>query len=450
MPRRVTRTAYRIATFYAVTFAVATILLGIAANYAAHRALKGQLDDRLRAEVAELRELYDRAGVHAVAEIVASREHLGGRSIGYMVLDSSGHRLSGELNTNVPPIGWSSLPFKDANAGDDEARVLAVRLPDGNELVVGEDAGPLEQIDETFIELFAAAFGLMLIVGITGSYFLGRATNRRLEEVNAVASAIIDGDLSRRMPITAKDDEFDRLSGTLNRMLERIQVLMTNLRQVTGDIAHDLRTPLTRTRQKIEAALVGRPSQKDREALEEAAENVDQVLSLFSAILRIAEVEAGALQRGFARVDLSDLARGIADSFATPADDSGKKLTSRIQSGIVVLGDRDLLAQALTNLLDNALVHTPAGTDVSVELIETRGVATLSVVDTGPGVPEAERERMFHRFTRLERSRSTPGHGLGLALVAAVGAAHGGDIRAQDAHPGLAVGLRLRTIRKRT
>ena len=443
MPRRAMSTAYRIAGFYAATFAAATLFLGIAAYLVAHRALQHQLDQRVAGEMAELQQVHERGGLPGLLETVAAREKLSARNLGYMITDPSGRRLSGELNTDAPPKGWSYAQFLDAHNSDDTARVLAVALPGGYRLAVGADPEPIEEIDETIVQLFALVFGLMLIAGVAGSYVLGGLVKRRLDEVSQVANAIIDGDLNRRMPVSASGDEFDRLSATLNRMLDRIQSLMAKVRQASSDIAHDLRTPLTRMRQQIEAALAAHPSPKDRATLEEASDNIDQVLSLFSAILRIAEVEAGALRRTFKAVDLSGLTQAVTEGFGPPAEDCSKQLSAEVEDGIVVPGDRDLLAQALSNLLDNALAHTPAGTRISVGLTCRDGEARLSVIDNGPGVPDAERERLLERFTRLEHSRSSPGHGLGLSLVAAVAAAHGGDVSIENGAPGLIVRLSL-------
>ncbi|MCY7398942.1 MAG: HAMP domain-containing protein [Sphingomonas bacterium] len=442
MPRRAVSTAYRIAGFFSISFAVATILLGTAVYLVSHDALQNQLDERIESEMASLLRIYKAGGQSRLVEAVVAREEIrGARNLGYVVTDTSRRRLAGRLNTEIPPPGWSKIPFRDRPESDDYARALSVGLNQGGSLIVAADGEPIEQIDETMISLFAAAFGLMLLVGIAGSYILGSFIRGRLDQLNRAAEDIIEGDLGRRMPIRSGGDEFDRLSTTLNRMLDRIGTLMNNLRQVSSDIAHDLRTPLSHIHQQLETALVSPPGERDRAAVARAIASLDEVLKLFEATLRIAEVEGGALRRSFKDVDLSKLVAGVAEGFAPAVEDGGRSLSNAIKPNIVVKGDRDLLAQALANLIDNALLHTPAGTTVWVELARHNGGPTLSVVDNGLGVPDEERTRLLQRFTRLERSRSSRGHGLGLSLVAAIAATHDAELTLDDANPGLAVRL---------
>jgi signal transduction histidine kinase len=261
--------------------------------------------------------------------------------------------------------------------------------------------------------------------------------------MTGTAEAIIEGDLGRRIPVGGSGDDLDRLAATFNRMLDRISALMDSLRQVSNDIAHDLRTPLTRLRQKLEVARSqGQPADR-AEAVEGALQDVDAILETFSALLRIAQIEGGARRAAFRPLDLSALARNVVEAFAPSAEDAGQSLRFEGGAPVFVDGDGELLTQMLVNLVENALRHAGPSAQVLVHVRATTdeagAQATVSVIDDGPGVPEEERERLFDRFYRLERSRSTPGSGLGLALVAAIARLHGGLVSLCNAHPGLRV-----------
>ncbi|MBS0360273.1 MAG: HAMP domain-containing histidine kinase, partial [Proteobacteria bacterium] len=308
----------------------------------------------------------------------------------------------------------------------------------GHRLLVGDDEDRVEALDGAVLRLFALALAAVVILGVAGGYALSLDVNRRLAAISGAAEAIIvDGDLARRVPVRGSDDDLDRLAGALNRMLDRIAALMDSLKQVSSDIAHDLRTPLTRLRQKLEAGLA-RPD--DREAaLEGALADLDSILETFAALLRIAQIEGGARRAGFRPCDLGELARHVTEAFAPSAEDQRQALAFEPAEGDAVLvdGDAELLTQLLVNLVENALRHAGPDARIVVRVARDSRGAMLSVIDNGPGVPAGERERLFDRFYRLERSRSTPGSGLGLALVAAVARLHGAEVVLAPARPGL-------------
>jgi signal transduction histidine kinase len=251
--------------------------------------------------------------------------------------------------------------------------------------------------------------------------------------------------MTQRMPVGPRDDEFDRLSQTLNAMLERITGLMDNLRQVSGDLAHDLRTPLARLRNGLERALAGpQDAASQRLALQDAVARTDEVLGLFAAILRISEVEGGSVRRSFRRLDLSGLVTELCESYAPACEDGGRPLTWAIEPGVAIVGDRELVAQAVINLLDNAQLHTPQGSQIHLRIDVQEDGVSLAISDDGPGIPAGDRDRVVRRFTRLEASRSTPGQGLGLNLVSAIAAAHEARLLLGDNHPGLVATLVFR------
>lgn len=428
--------AYRIAFTYAAAFAAATLALGIAVYFAADAEFRHQRDGRISAELADL--VLEPGGVAGLAKEIAERER--GRtteSFGYALFDARGRRIAGRMDAARPALGFSMIVFQDADEGPDRARAKAVDVADGTRLVVAVDSEAIEAIDATILTLFGIAFVVVLLVGVAGALLLGRYLRQRLAGISRTANAIVTGDLHQRMPVSANRDEFDAVALALNAMLDRIAGLMDNLRQVSSDVAHDLRTPLLRLRGQLEE--VGRVEGAAARAIEQG----DALLALFGAILRIAEVEGGGLEQSFAQVDLSALVADVGDSFLPALSDSGHHLDCVVSPGIVVRGNRELLAQAIANLLDNVRAHTPAGTRVMLGLQTGDGDTRIVVADDGPGVADGERGAILRRFFRGEASRTTPGNGLGLSLVAAVAVAHGGTVAIGDAAPGLIVTILL-------
>lgn len=429
-------TAFRSAAFFSIAFTVLTLVLGTTIYWAVRHELAYELDQRVITErTSILRESAD--SDHGLAGVITLRVGQKRGDMRYALLDAAGRLVAGQAIAAPPPIGWSSMNFPKKSGLPDDTRAFASRTADGGLLIVGSDPEAIENLDERMVPLFAAAFGLIATIGVAGAFLLGRVLQRRLDTINRTAEAIIAGDLMQRMPLSGSGDEFDRLSTTLNAMLDRIGGLLGNLRQVSGDIAHDLRTPLTRLRQKLELAEAGPDAPAVlKGAMHEAIEQTDDMLALFAGILGISEIEAGGAGVRMTRVDLSALVADLADSYLPSAEDSGRSLTRDIAPDIAIEGNRELLAQAAVNLLDNALRHTPAGTAIGISLAPRGDQVVLAVSDHGPGIPAADRDRVFDRFTRLESSRSTPGHGLGLSLVAAIARAHGGTATLDDNHPG--------------
>ena len=436
--------AYRIAFVYSAAFALAIVLLGAAVFLVADAEFRQQRDQGIAEESAELARTLRTEGWQELVEAITTREAGGaGRTYGYAVFGRDGRRLAGSLDTPRPAPGWRDIVFRDPHEGPDPARALAKPLPGDRLLVVAVDSEPLERIDGTILILFGVAFAVILLLGFGGALILGGYLRRRLSRITGTAQSIVGGDLDRRMPVGPRGDEFDVLASSLNAMLDRIAQLMENLQQVSSDVAHDLRTPLTRLRTSLERAL---DNPADPAPLEEAVRQSDAMLSLFAAILRISEVEGLALERSFTAVDVAAVARDIGDTYAPAIADGGRTLECVIAQDLWVTGDRELISQALINLLDNAQLHTPSGTRITL-LADRQGTTVrLSVHDTGPGVPEADRERIARRFVRLAASRSTPGNGLGLNLVSAIAAAHGGTMQVGDAQPGLTATLSLPSL----
>ncbi|MGN6621196.1 MAG: ATP-binding protein [Sphingomonas sp.] len=437
--------AYRIAFTYSAAFALAIVLLGAIVYIAADADFRHQQDVGLTAEARDLGVSYREEGLTDLAETIATREQSSATNgYGYGLFDRGGRRIAGALRTRRPPAGFGTITFIDPREGPDVARALATDLSGGYRLVVAQDTEDVERLDRTILSLFGVAFGLIVLLGIVAALLLGNYLRRRLERLSAPARAIVGGDLDSRMPVGAGHDEFDQLALALNAMLDRIAQLLENLRQVSSDVAHDLRTPLARLRGQLEAALDGpREGAAYRAGLKRAIVQSDDLLRLFAAILRISEVEGGAVKRTFARVDVTDLVTDLCDSFAPAVADGGRTLACDAAPGLALNGDRELLAQALINLLDNAQHHTPVGTRIAVVAAGDGGTVRLTIADDGPGVAPEDRARITRRFARLDSSRGTPGHGLGLNLVVAVAQVHGGAVMIEDNRPGLSVTMTL-------
>jgi signal transduction histidine kinase len=279
----------------------------------------------------------------------------------------------------------------------------------------------------------------VLVLGLAGGLLIGRSVARRAAAMEAALAAVQGGDLDRRLAIGRGGDEFDRLAARINATLDRLQSLMVALRGVTDDIAHDLRTPLTRLRQRLDAAAAAPTA----EAIAAAQAEADALLDIFAALLRIAQVESGTQRDGFTQVDLSAIAQSVAEVYAPAAEERDQSIATAIAPGIAMTGDPALLTQMLANLVENAVRHGRAGGRISIAVNATG----ITVADDGPGIPPDQHERAFRRFGRLDAARSTPGSGLGLALVRAVATLHGMAITLEDARPGLRVRLALPTGR---
>nr|WP_246412797.1 ATP-binding protein [Methylobacterium brachythecii] len=285
------------------------------------------------------------------------------------------------------------------------------------------------------------------VLGVALGALLSGAFLRRVDAINRTAEAIIAGDLGRRIDVGGTKDDFDRLARTLNRMLDRISGLIENVRQVSNDIAHDLRTPLTRLQHGLQQA-ASRPSTEAdfRKAIDRATAEIGEILDVFSGLLRIAQIEAGARRAGFRSVDLSSTLRTVAEAYAPAIEDSDRRLVCSIEDRVFVKGDRELLTQLFSNLCENGLQHTPAGATIDVKLSATAGRAEITFTDDGPGIPPEEREKVFRRFYRVDKSRGAVGNGLGLTLVGAVAELHDAPIVLSDNAPGLRVTIVLAAL----
>jgi signal transduction histidine kinase len=435
--------AYRIAFANLAAYAIGIALLGAVVFGVIHAAFTRQLDAMVTDEAQTLAGEFRSGGLTELNESIVERQAASNRML-YAVFTRDGHRIAGSLQAAKPALGAREIEFIDPVEGRDFARSTVVDLSPDARLVVAVDTDWLEQFEEIILIVFGIGFLGICLLGFVGAIVLGGYLEQRLKSISNSAQAIIGGDIRQRMPVGPRRDEFDQVAITLNRMLDRIEGLLENLRQVSSDIAHDLRTPLSRLRTRLEQGMLENPASEETEAvLQDALHRIDEVLSLFGAILRIAEVESGETRRYFDRVDLSALATELAESVAFSVEDGGRTLLWSINPGVFVEGDRELLAQACINLLENAQRHTPVGTVIRLTTVAAGNLAFFAVVDSGPGVPKADLPRITKRFARLESSRNTAGYGLGLSLVDAVAKLHNGRLVLTSAAPGLSATLEL-------
>jgi signal transduction histidine kinase len=432
--------AYRIAFINFGAYAAGLALLGTIVFVVMHIAFTRQLDSMVSDEAHTLAHEYARGGDGELAEAIAVRESSSSPTrMLYAVFTPDGRRIHGSLPAARPAPGLRPIVFTDPVEGRDIARSMVVDLSPQERLAVAVDSDWLETIERIFLLIFCVAFMGACILGFAGAVILGSYLRARLHSISGSAEAIIRGDIRQRMPLSERRDEFDELASTLNRMLDRIEGLLENLRQVSSDIAHDLRTPLARLRNRLERG----GGEDAQSVIADAIGQVDDVLSLFAAMLRIAEVESGETRRFFASVDLSALATELAESFAPSIEEQGRTLLWAIEPDVTVVGDRELLAQAFVNLIENAQLHTPAGTIIRLTLVSMRSSACFAVRDDGPGVPKADLPRITRRFARVESSRRTRGYGLGLSLADAVAKLHHGRITLRNEEPGFSTTVEL-------
>ena len=393
--------------------------------------LRAQLDAAIATEAEGYLEEYEAVGPQAFALGIAAQTRRRGALV---LLRTTAGVVAGALPDAPPGLrGFVTVRVADGR----DVRMLGAALPGGLQLVVGADLLPVRRGAAALTGALPVAGALAAGVALLGGYIAARRLERRLAQVSDAAQDVMAGNLSRRLPLAGRGDEFDRLAAAVNAMLARIEALVDGMQLTTTSIAHDLRSPLFRLRQQLEAAAArSRNPEADAATLEASLAELDEVLATFSALLRIARAEAGLAGGGFGDVDLSALARDLAETYAAVAEEDGKVLHADVAPGIHVDGNNALLRQAVANLIENALTH--GGT---VARLDVRNGPVLVLTDDGPGIPAGERERVLQRFYRLDRSRNTPGTGLGLALAAAVAKLHGATLRLDDAAPGLRVTL---------
>jgi signal transduction histidine kinase len=439
---------FRLALFYFGLFAVSVLaVLGLVYYHTVFYADQ-QTDETIDAEITGLAEQYQQRGLAGLIAVIGERSDPGrGSSMLYLLTDQRQHVLAGNLSgwpdATVGPDGWMrfTLDPAAARARHHVAQATSFLLSGGYQLLVGRDLAERLAFQNRMIEALSWAAALTLALGLGGGLLMSRGVLARIETINQASDRVMAGELGRRIPVKGSGDEFDRLACNLNLMLDRIERLMAGMRQVTDNIAHDLRSPLGRLRSRIEVALLADEGiDYFREVLQQSTEELDHLLATFNALLDIAEAEAGSPRAVMTELNLVDLVGDLVELYEPSADEKGLSLAATLPDDRLELrGNRHLLSRALANLVENALKYTPAPGRIDIMLSATGEGARLVVADSGPGIPAESHERVFDRFVRLETSRTTPGNGLGLSLARAVVQLHGGNVALADNGPGLRV-----------
>lgn len=448
-------TTFKLTLVYLTVFAVfAAFLLGYFALNT-RRLIDEQITETVNAEITGLSEQYRIGGIRRLVVVVDNRARRPGSSL-YLVTTFNGDALAGNVTALSPGIldspGWTETAYRRldeperATRPEHEALVRVFKLPGGFRLLIGRD---LEERERLFRIVLAAgrwSIAIVLVLGLAGGLFVSRRVLRRVDAITETTKTIMDGDLGGRLPVAGTNDEIDRLAENLNEMLERIESLMRGLKEVSDNIAHDLKTPLTRLRNRAEQALRSADSDEDyRKVLEATIEESDALITTFNALLMIARAESGQAREGMKEFDAAEIARDVGELYEPVAEENGIALKVEAATPATVKGNRELVSQALANLVDNAIKYAqpeqPAAEGTPAEILVSAANAgdrvLLTVADHGLGISESERARAVERFVRLEQSRSKPGSGLGLSLAAAVARLHGGELTLEDNHPGL-------------
>jgi signal transduction histidine kinase len=406
-----------------------------------------QLDAAVDSDFEELRQGFQTGGARYVATLIRDRvEQMPSGPMFYLLEDRAGTVVAGNLPKLPQRVGTFDTADRRLLPHQHDPRPLRARgalLRDGDYLLVAIAAGQRDEMRELILRAFGWGSLASLLLAFGGGLMMSNGLLRRVETISRTAREIMAGHLSRRVPTRGTDDEFDHLAASLNAMLDRTEKSMEALRQISNDIAHDLRTPLTRLRQHLE--LAQRKATKVAElraAIAASIGDADSILGTFGALLRIAQIESGAARTGFAQCDLSELLRTVVEVYQPMADEKRQSLSAEIAPDLITFGDRELLAQMFANLLENALRHSPEGATVRVTAKVVDDIVSVGLADTGPGVPAAEYENVFRRFYRLEASRTSPGNGLGLSLVSAIANLHGISVELADNQPGLKVTMK--------
>jgi signal transduction histidine kinase len=460
-------TTFKLTLVYLTVFALFAAFLLAYFAWNTRRLVTQQIVATVDAEISGLSDLYQQGGIRRLIFAIDDRGSRPGSSL-YLLTTASGEGVTGNIGSLTTGVldksGWTETAYRRIDdsdtAAEHQALVRVLQLPGGFRLLVGRDLQERERLHDVIISAGRWSIAIVVVLGIAGGFFVTRRVLKRVDAMTGTTQRIMSGDLSGRLPIAGSNDELDRLAGNLNVMLERIEALMHGLKEVTDNIAHDLKTPLTRLRNRAEEALrTAEDESQYRAALERTIDESDALIRTFNALLMVARAESGQARDGMTTFDASEIAHGIGDLYEPLADDKGLTLRVEAPDAAPMHGNRELISQALANLVDNAIKYAapnnatlaPASPEVNGAQPEIVVKATagggdrilLTVADTGPGIPADDRARAVERFVRLEQSRSQPGSGLGLSLANAVARLHGGELRLEDNTPGLRTVLAL-------
>jgi signal transduction histidine kinase len=449
---------FRLALAYMGVFILAAALIVGFVAWRANQLLTTKVIETLTAEVTGLREQFQAGGPARLTAVINERIAEPGSSL-YFLSDAAGRKVAGNLSRLPPELaaGGQGGVFSYVRASDPTLRPrqavgVPLAVPGGLTLIVGRDIEDLRRFAGTMGQVALWSVALLAVIGIGAGLLISRGVLRRIDAVSEASRTIMAGDLSGRIPRNGSGDELDRLADSLNAMLARIEELMAALREVSDNIAHDLKTPLNRLRNRAESALRDASGPASyRDGLVKTMEEADELIKTFNSLLLIARLEGGAIAESMSPIDPASVIGDVAELYEPVAEEAGLVLSSRLQDGLTLVANRELVSQAVANLVDNAIKYSrvTVGTEgserpqIAISLAPVDGSIEIAVADHGPGIAPQDRQRALQRFVRLEKSRSLPGSGLGLSLVAAVARLHGGSVRLEDNNPGLRVVVSL-------
>jgi len=446
-------TVFRLALVSAGLYGLITIVVIGIIYWSTSAQIDAQVDAGLRAESAALTELDRAKGLSVLKQEIDLRlrhstAHTASGSRYYLLADASYHRLLGNIGlwpqaAHRKGVIWLNLAF-DTPLEEQTVRSIAVTLPDGNHLLVGQSMDATEDLREHVFLFSLGAIIIVAAISLLGGYLTGSTMLGKLDAISHAAAEIMGGDLSRRIPTGPRNDEFDDLAHKLNAMFERIEQLMAGMRQVTDNVAHDLRSPLARLRNRLEVTLLeSRHTGEYRTAIEQTIADADTLIQTFNAMLSLAQIDAGVQPVNWRPIDLSALAADLGELYGAAAEEKGLDFTVETDEQVFTQGDPRLLARAVGNLLDNAVKYTPHGGDILLAVRRSGDYALVTVADSGPGIPVDSRETVLERFVRLDTSRTSSGNGLGLSLVRSIAQLHRARLILEDNRPGLRATVRL-------
>lgn len=441
--------SFRLSALYGAVFAICFAALLFVTYWTTTTALREQMRMEIVDKIETITSEAKADGLSTIVLDINERISSKASSIGYYYLsDNNGQKLAGNLDGIIAKDGWQEISLNESSSVNltsslDEDHLLwaqGMHMSDGSFLLVGQDAYRVLAAQESIINSFAWSAGIAFLLAAIAGIALSQGFLRRIDNINVTSLAIIDGRLKERIPVKGNSDEIDRLSQNLNRLFDSNQALLQSLKQVSSSIAHDLRTPLARLRQGLETALSKAGTKKSYEdAMHAALAESDQLLATFAALLRISQIESGSRKIGFKTLSLSEIFDRVVNAYKAVIEDKGKYLEGSVEPDLKYQGDGELLLQMIANIVENAIRHTPAHTEICIQLEKTENGPVAYISDSGPGIPIDQRDKVFEHFYRLDASRTTPGNGLGLALVAAVSKLHGINITLDDNRPGLKV-----------
>lgn len=437
-------TAFRLSLAYLAIFALFAGFMLFYVAFNAGALLREQNATTIDAEIKGLAEQYATGGLRRVVGVIDNRIRQPGAAL-YLMTAPAGEKIAGNID-GVPPAvlanpGEYEIPYEAIGDIEAHRRLALVRslvLPGGFHLLVGRDLSDITRLQNVIWRAFGWSMLLVIALGVLAGFIVTKRVLSRIDSMTETTRAIMEGDLAGRLSLTGSNDEFDRLAENLNTMLDRIGDLMEGIRQVSNNIAHDLRTPLTRLRNNAEEALrFGRTVEDGRNALVDVIAEADGLIKIFNALLMIARAEAGQLRDGMTNLNASEIVSEIVELYEPVAEDQGLTIKTAIEAPLPLYGSRELIGQAVANLIDNALKYGAGSTEISVRTSRKGADIVIEIADRGKGIPENDRARVTDRFVRLETSRSQPGSGLGLSLVTAIARLHRGSLELADNHPGL-------------